>query len=100
MIKALLLVALIASGACKDNGSKPAPSAGSSKLTGRDKDVNDALVLDAALTKAKKELAALEAAQPRDEDAIAKKRIAIDAVEQTLARLHKRLDAPGTQSSP
>jgi hypothetical protein len=47
-------------------------------------------VLDAALDKAKKELATLEAAQPRDEQAIAKKREAIQAVQETLDRLRKR----------
>ncbi|MEP6864166.1 MAG: hypothetical protein ABJE66_26305 [Deltaproteobacteria bacterium] len=100
-VMALFIIAgtLVISG-CKGDGPKPDPSGGSGQLSGKDKDVRDALVLDAALTKAKKELAALESAQSRDEDAIAKKRTAIDAVEQTLATLRKRLDAPGARSSP
>lgn len=48
------------------------------------------LVLDAALEKAKRELAVLVAADPRDEKAIAEKRGAIEAVEQTLVKLRQR----------
>ena len=91
-----LIAATLAITGCKDNRGKPA-SAGSDQLNGKDKDVRNALVLDAALTKAKKELAALEAVQPRDENSIANKRTAIDAVEQTLAALRKRLDAPSAK---
>lgn len=52
------------------------------------------LVLDAALQKAKRELATLMGAVPRDDKAIADKRGAIEAVEQTIQRLRQRSDPP------
>lgn len=93
MIRALLAAFLVLEVACDERPSKQHPRQQSeAEIIGKDKDVRDALVLDAALDKAKKELAVLEAAQPRDEDAISKKRRAIDAVTQTLERLHKRVE--------
>lgn len=93
-----LLLTLLAP-ACKEKAT-PKPTAGSDKLTGRDADARNALVLDAALGKAKKELTVLEAAQPRDEDAIAQKRAAIQAVQETLDRLKKRLDVEDRPAQP
>ncbi|MEP6864978.1 MAG: hypothetical protein ABJE66_30440 [Deltaproteobacteria bacterium] len=85
--------------ACKDKAT-PKPAAESDKLTGKDADARNALVLDAALDKAKKELVVLEAAQPRDEQAIAQKRQAIQAVQETLDRLNKRLGVEDRTQQP
>jgi beta-phosphoglucomutase-like phosphatase (HAD superfamily) len=89
-----LLGFLAMQGACDDRSATRHHNNATEEPVGKDKDVRDALVLDAALDKAQKELAALEAAQPRDEDAIAKKRRAIKAVTETLERLRKRVDDP------
>ena len=96
MIKLSSFVALasLALAGCKDNAAKLGAGSGSA-LSGKDADVRNALVLDAALTKAKTALDDLEAAQPRDEDAISEKKMAIQAVEETLAKLRARLDGSG-----
>lgn len=93
----VLVVLLFLHGSCSDRSSKQQNDMPTVEPTGRDKDVRDSLVLDAALVKANKELAAMEAAEPRDEDAIAKKKRAIKAVTETLERLRKRLDASPAQ---
>jgi hypothetical protein len=95
----LFLLCTLLAPACKDKAT-PKPGSGSDKLTGKDSDVRNALVLDAALDKAKKELEVLEAAQPRNEEAIAQKRVAIQAVQETLDRLKKRLDVEDRTTQP
>jgi hypothetical protein len=57
-------------------------------------------VLDAALHNAKKELVVLDAASPRDEEVIAKKREAIEALRETLDRLRKRREVEDRTTQP
>ena len=86
-----LVVALAAGLACKDGQRERAGTgSGSTVRPGKIGETDQILVLEAALDNAKKELAQLVAATPQDERAIAEKRGAIDAVEQTLASLRRR----------
>lgn len=89
--KLAIVVALGAGVGCKDGERKPSDTgSGSAARPAKLSDAEQILVLEAALEKAKKELAQLLAATPQDGKAIAAKRGAIDAVEQTLATLRRR----------
>ncbi len=84
-----LIATSILAGGCKNERSNERSGNAAERPTARD-NTEKILVLDAALEKARGELAALEAARPRDERAISEKRHAIEAVEQTLANLRRR----------
>lgn len=87
----VLILLGLGAAACSCKGNERRADGEQANSSGADRDVRDALVLDAALAKAKKELASLESAAPRNEQAIKEKRQAIEAVEITLAHLRKRL---------
>ena len=57
-----------------------------------DQDVKRALVLQSAIERADRELAQLEAAQPRDEGAIAQKKKVLLALHTTLTETQARID--------
>jgi len=95
-MRSLTIILVLVLG-CKEHPNEHQKPEGSSrstprKLSVKDEEVRRILILEAALEKAKAELASLEAAEPRDEAAIISKRNAIEAVTQTLANTRRRFN--------